>query len=444
VTVDIAPSRNKRIMFLALPIIGGMFSQNLLNLVDTAMVGALGNEALAAIGMSNNVLFMCQAIIMGVSTAVQTMAARRKGEGDEHEAVKVLNSALLSMLIVVPFFTLFLLFVVPLFYPLLMGDSLVVKQSLPYLHFRILGTIFIGCNFSFRGYWSAVDKTGAYMSSLILMNVSNIIFNYIFIFGHFGAPVMGVGGAGLASLMATAMGTGYYFFLGWRDLHGLGFLKTRLTMAPTATLVKQIIPNGLQQFMFAMGFVAMFWIIGKIGTRELAAANVLINIMLVALFPGMGFGMAASTLVGQALGRKDIGDASRWGFDVLKVAAVVMGAIGLPMIVMPGLLLKGFIHDPVTTALAMMPLRLVGISMSIEAVGTIFMFALLGAGDAKRVMGMSIIAQWVFFLPLAYVAGPLFGYGLLGVWILQLAYRGVLAVVFTRLWLDRKWAMVKV
>jgi MATE family multidrug resistance protein len=437
-------ARLSRILSLSLPIIGGMVSQNLLNLVDTAMVGSLGNEALAAIGMSNNVLFMCQAVVMGVSTAVQTLAARRKGEGDDREAVKVLNSALLSMVIIVPFFTILLMIVVPIFYPLLIADKSVIRQSLPYLEYRIIGTIFIGCNFSFRGFWSAVDKTGAYMSSLILMNVSNIIFNYIFIFGHFGAPVMGVGGAGLASLLATAIGTGYYFLLGFRDLKNQGFLKTRLDLSQTMILIKQIVPNGLQQFMYALGFVATFWIIGKIGTPELAAANVLINIFLVALFPGMGFGMAASTLVGQALGRNDVNDASRWGFDVVKIALAVMTAIGLPMVIVPELLLKGFIHDPATIALAVWPLRLIGIFMWSEAVGTVFMFGLLGAGDAKRVMITSICAQWVIFLPLAYLTGPVLGYGLLGVWILQLGYRGLLAAAFTWMWLGRRWAMVKV
>jgi Na+-driven multidrug efflux pump len=248
----------------------------------------------------------------------------------------------------------------------------------------------------------------------------------------------------LLNLVATAIGSGYYIFLGSRDLKGQGFLKTRLDLKQTVTLVKQSIPNGLQQFMFAMGFVAMFWIIGRIGTPELAAANVLINIMLVALFPGMGFGMAASTLVGQALGRRDPADASRWGYDVLKVAAIVMAAIGLPMVIIPELLLRAFIHDPSTVALAVMPLRLMGLSMGVEAVATVFMFALLGAGDAKGVMITSIAAQWIVFLPLAYVAGPVLGFGLTGVWALSVASRAILAGVFARLWVVGKWAAVRV
>ena len=73
------PARRNRIFGLALPIIGGMVSQNLLNIVDTAMVGFLGDPALAAVGLGGFVVLMCQALILGISTGVQTSAARRKG-----------------------------------------------------------------------------------------------------------------------------------------------------------------------------------------------------------------------------------------------------------------------------------------------------------------------------------------------------------------------------
>ncbi len=71
-------SRRQRILVLALPILGGMVSQNLLNVVDTAMVGFLGNPALAAVGLGGFVVFMCQALILGISTGVQTLAARKR------------------------------------------------------------------------------------------------------------------------------------------------------------------------------------------------------------------------------------------------------------------------------------------------------------------------------------------------------------------------------
>jgi len=73
-------TRRNRIFSLALPIIGGMVSQNLLNIVDTAMVGFLGDAALAAVGLGGFVVFMCQALILGISTGVQTSAAAKERE----------------------------------------------------------------------------------------------------------------------------------------------------------------------------------------------------------------------------------------------------------------------------------------------------------------------------------------------------------------------------
>ena len=95
-------ARRQRIFSLALPIIGGMVSQNLLNIVDTAMVGFLGDAALAAVGLGGFIVFMCQALILGISTGVQTSAASRKGEGKPERAAAILNAALVVVLIIAP------------------------------------------------------------------------------------------------------------------------------------------------------------------------------------------------------------------------------------------------------------------------------------------------------------------------------------------------------
>ena len=86
-----------------------MLSQNLLNIVDTAMVGFLGDPALAAVGLGGFVVFMCSALILGISTGVQSLAARKKGEGRVDRAAKILNSALLLVVIAAPVFSIVLI-----------------------------------------------------------------------------------------------------------------------------------------------------------------------------------------------------------------------------------------------------------------------------------------------------------------------------------------------
>ncbi len=102
-------SRFQRISLLALPIIGGMLSQNLLNIVDTAMVGFLGDPALAAVGLGGFVVFMCMSMILGISTGVQALAARKKGEGRTDRAAKILNSSLLIVLLIAHLLSLFII-----------------------------------------------------------------------------------------------------------------------------------------------------------------------------------------------------------------------------------------------------------------------------------------------------------------------------------------------
>lgn len=416
-----------------------MVSQNLLNIVDTAMVGFLGDPALAAVGLGGFVVFMCSALILGVSTGVQALAARKKGEGNVERAAKVLNSALLLVLLVAPLFSVLLILLAPIAFPYLNDDPAVIANGVPYLQIRLAAITFLGMNFAFRGYWNALDLSRLYMFTLVVMHGSNIALNYVLIFGHFGAPAMGVAGAGLASAISLVIGTAIYFYLGFRYALRDGFLRGLATVAETRDLVRISTPAGLQQLFFAAGLVAMFWIIGLLGTPQLAAANVLITVTLFAILPGLALGIACTTLVGQALGANNIEDAHRWGWDVARVAVVLLTVLGLPLWLIPDLVSSAFIHEESTRELARWPMRLVGLTMPLEALGFAFMHGLLGAGDAKRVMFVSIGTQWFFMLPLAFVVGPLMGLGLLSIWIVQGMSRAIQSGVFMTMWQAGGW-----
>lgn len=438
------PARRQRILGLALPIIGGMVSQNLLNIVDTAMVGFLGDSALAAVGLGGFVVFMCQALILGISTGVQSSAARKKGEGRVDRAAAILNTALLLVLVVAPIFSLILMQIVPTLFPYLNSDAAVIEHGVPYLEWRLGAIVFVGMNFAFRGYWNALDMSRVYMTTLILMHACNIVLNYVLIFGNFGAPAYGVAGAGMASAISMAIGTTIYFVLGCRHAAKNGFLKGLATRQETASLIRISLPAGLQQLFFSAGLVAMFWIIGKVGTPELAAANVLITVLLFAILPGLAMGIACATLVGQALGRKEPEDAYQWAWDVAKITAVLLTVLGIPMWLIPDLVSSVFIHNPETRELARWPMRLIGLTMPVEAMVFVFMHALLGAGDARRVMLVGIGSQWLLFLPLAYFFGPVLGFGLFTIWLLQGGSRALSAFMYVTMWRGRHWQRIVV
>jgi putative MATE family efflux protein len=438
------PDRLRTVLDLSLPIVGGMASQNVLNLVDIAMVGALGPAALAAVGLGSFANFMAMALVMGLSSGVQAMAARRKGEGRESEMAVALNGGLvLAILIGLPALVV-LLWLAPSLYALLIDDPAVIAEGVPYFEARLCGIFAIGVNFAFRGFWNGISLSRVYLRVVLIMHISNVPISYVLIFGLFDWPGLGTVGAGIGTTVALYIGSACYIWVGVRRARPFGFLRGLPDIDTMATMLRLALPASLQMFLFATGITVLFWIIGQVGTIEVAAANVMINLLLVAYLPGNGLGLAAASLVGQALGRGDSEDAHRWGWDVVKLGVAMMGTLGLLGIAFPSLLLSGFLHDPAVIAGAKIPLQLVGASMVWEAVTLVLMNALLGAGAARQVMIISVGTQWLLGLPLSWLAGPHLGYGLLGIWVCQVGYRALQAGIFAVMWNQRGWAKIEV
>ncbi|UCH28771.1 MAG: MATE family efflux transporter [Myxococcales bacterium] len=437
------PARRRRILGLALPIIGGMISQNVLNLVDTAMVGTLGDAALAGVGLGGFANFLFSAFVLGLSAGVQAMAARRVGEGRWKETAIPLNGGLLlALVIAVPWSALLIAFAWE-YFPALTGDAAVVEQGVPYLRARLFAMFAMGMNFAFRGYWNAVDKSILYMRTLISMHVVNIFLNWVLIFGKLGAPELGAMGAGVASAIATIFGAASYFLLGRSYARDNGFLRGLPSRETMRTIIRLAAPAGLQQFFFAAGMTVFLMLVARMGTPELAATKVIIDLVLVGILPGIGFGLAAASLAGQALGRGDPDDAKQWGWDVVKIAVAVVALLSLPGVLFPKLILSGFIHEPATLALATNPLRVAAGFLFIDSVGMVLMNALMGAGDTKRVMFIGIAFQWLIFLPIVYVIGPVMGLGLVAVFATQAAYRALQAITFASMWQRGRWQSIE-
>jgi MATE family multidrug resistance protein len=437
-------TRNRMIYALALPIVGGMISQNVLNLVDTGMVGRLGDDALAGVGVGGFANFTGVATVMGLSAGVQAIAARRFGAGDTENTAEPLNAALVISIIVALPLSILLVWAAPYFFPYLNSDPAVIEHGVPYLQVRMLAMTAVGFNFAFRGYWNAINLPKLYLRTLVTMHMLNILLNWMFIFGNGGAPEMGAFGAGLASAIATFGGAVYYVVLGLKYARPHGFLRHKPSKKSIKAVFKLAAPASFMQVTFAAGLTTLFWIIGQVGTDATAAATVLINIMLVAILPGVAFGLAAASLVGQALGRNDKADAMQWGWDVVRVGMLTLGLLGLPMMLFPEQILGLFLENPDTVALAKLPLRLYGGIMAIDAVALIIMNALHGAGASATVMRISVGLQWGLFLPTAYVAGPVLGGGLLALWSVQIGYRIIQTVVFAVTWKRGNWQSIEV
>lgn len=416
-----------------------MISQNILNLVDAAMVGRLGSAALGAVGLAGFVNFLAMSLFIGLATGVQALVGRFIGGNRISEAAYPLNASLLLNLVIAVPLSILLVPLSDAIMRALTSEPAVIREGTPYLQTRMAAIAAMGANFSFRGFWSAVGRPGVYLRTLLAMHVLNVVLNYVLIFGKFGVPALGTLGAGLGTAIAMTVGTLSYTAIAFKKGRHYGFLRGLPSTETMGQLIRTALPASVQQFFFSAGFTVLFWIIAQIGTQELAAANAVVNLMLVAILPCVAYGITANTLVSQSLGAKRPEAAYQWGKEVVLVAMASVFVIGLPMGLWPEPILKIFLHEPEALAKAIIPLRIVGFGMIVDAVVLVLFNALQGAGLARQAMTVSLLTQWGFFLPLAWLVGPYLGYGLSAIWGVQLIYRIIQTIWVYHLWSHRDW-----
>lgn len=442
--LSISDTRLSHIFTISIPIIMGMLSQSILNLVDVMMVGHLGSDALAGIGIGSYASFLTVSLVMGLSAAVQTLVARRMGQKQYAQAGKPLMAGLmLGCIIAIPLTLFFLLFSTDLL-NLFSSDQDVLDIALPYFEWRTLAIIAVAFNFCFRGYWAGIGETKDYLKILLFMHIANVIFSYIFIFGlpSLFIPAFGAAGSGMGTCLALFLGTLTYLILTLNKASHHGFSLHLPSAEVLKSLTRLAIPNSLQQGFFALGISVLFMIIGLIGSEEQAIGHILINIALLLILPSVGLGIGATSLVSHALGANSPQNAHQWGWEVVRLAIFLMTLLGLPIALFSESILRVFTQDEHLILLGTLPLKITGISIIFEVTAMVIIQALLGAGASKKVLMINFIMQWCLLLPLAYLIGPVLGYGLLGIWWIQSAQRIGSSVIYAILWKNKKWATV--
>ncbi len=437
--------RQKEVWHLAAPIILALSSQNVMNLVDTAMVGTLGKTALAGVGFAGMMLWAVVAVFQGLSPAVQAQTARRLGEGFRdrlHEAIA--NSIYLAVGFGLPYTVAFFYLAEPLF-GFFNDDAGVVQVGSEYFKIRALSLIFMGINFSFRGYFNGIKKPNLYMQTLLMMHPLNIVLNYLLIFGVAGLPRLESNGAALGTLIATLLGTGNYIRLFWKHREPKADLSPRAVSLPhMRSLLAQAIPNCSQSFSLALGFLLYFVIAGKISTDALAATSVLIRLALLCTLIGLGFGIATLTLVGHAVGEGKPNEAKRWVYTALVLTCWTLTLVGSCFALFPTFFLSWFVQETEVIQIAWVPMIMMGLSQSYDAAAIVLMHAHLGGGSARRVLIISFVNQWLLFLPISWAAVTWGGFDLTGLWTCMIAYRFLLFLSFLVSLIQGNWIRTNV
>ena len=432
---------------MATPVVLGQLSQTLMGLVDTLMVGRLGEEALASVAVATLLFSALAMSIKAIDVAAQTFTARRVGEGRDEEVGAVLTTALTVCLSVGA-----VLMLVGLIWPemlmrLVTRDPEVRELGRQYLVFRYAGMLPLLFFFQAKGVFDGIGWTRIGMGVGIGMNLANVGLNWIFIFGKMGAPVLGVGGAALASTISAGLAAvviaGFLLYGPTRRRFRL-VCRTNFQLSLIAPFLKIAWPPAVQTLGIVIALVIFNYFLGLVSTLAVATGNVVLRIASLSFMPGVGVGAAVQTLVGQSLGRSDPVGARRATYGGVGLSIIFMGLFGVFFLATPAFFLRLFSTSANLISEGVPILRLMGLVQVIDAVGLTLSGALRGAGLTREVMLVDVITGFVLLPPLTYLFAIVMEGGLMGAWLALLTWFTLYAVGMTWLFLKNNWEEVRI
>ncbi len=303
----------RRVLTLALPAVGEQLLNMAVGLADTFMVGHLGAEAVAAVGLSNQAVMLITTFFAAVATGVTALVARHVGAREPDGANRILHQGyLLGVLLGIVTMALGLSLAEPTMRAL-QAPAEVVAPGATYLRvvsltLLLAAWLFIG-NAALRG----SGDTRSPMLVMLIVNGVNIIVAYGFIYGPGPLPSLGVTGSAIGAAAGRGVGGLLVTGLLWRGRHGLR-LSWRGLLPDPAQLRRILnigLPAGAEQFMMRFAMTAFAMTVASLGTKAYAAHQLALQGESLAFMPGFGFSVAATTLVGQGLGARDPARAGR-------------------------------------------------------------------------------------------------------------------------------------
>ncbi|RAP32058.1 hypothetical protein DID76_01440 [Candidatus Marinamargulisbacteria bacterium SCGC AG-414-C22] len=412
------PSQQQRqqIIKLSLPILGGYLSLNLFWLIDIAMIGVLGTTSLAAVGFAGFLSWLTFSPFFGIVSALQTITARRLGENNLNDLIKPLHAGLIVISLLALIFATILIYFSQTIFNFLSSDPAVISEGVTYFQIRMLSLICFGINVCFRGFWSGMKEPYQYYNFLYVIHGTNILLNWVLIYGNLGFTAMGSEGAAWATSLSLCMGTCYYLISAYLKTKPLGFLKRKVTANDIKTLITLGFPLGLEEFLYASSFSVFLAILDKLGTVEVAVANVIRHISLFLFLPGRAFGIATASLVSESIGKKQYAEAKQWPLHASKLVIIIPLLLGMGFIIFSKPLLALFLHDPHAHAMAQSLLTIDSAYLWSEAVYLVFLGGLIGVGASRHILLLCFLFQWCIFLPTAFIIGPFLGFPIIVIW----------------------------
>lgn len=402
-----------RMIRLAVPMALASILSSSLQIVDTLMVATLGDVAVAAVSYANKLTYILSFFTAGIASGASIFCAQYWGDKSREGLGRTMG---LSLLLLVPITILFSLvailcpqWVMKIFF----SDPVVVAEGCVYLRWMGAAYVFQGLAALLAAAHKSTERPNIPMVSGVAGIVSNVILNYVFIFGKLGLPAMGVKGAAIATLLSAIVEAVAIVVLAQIRKAPISLRASELRMPTrdfTGKYLKVTVPVLFNDVGWALGIVAMTWVYSTMGTAAAAAAGVYETIKGFVVVFCVSIGTAGGILLGIELGAGRREAAEKMSRQIL-CTAVLMSAIVTPvMLVLINPLLKLYGE---MSAQALHDLRGMLIALAVCFVIKSFCFNLINGilragGDTKAAATIDVGCLWGIAVPLVFLTGYVF------------------------------------
>ncbi len=411
----------KAIWIMSWPLMLTTICSSLVGLTDVKVAGTLGSAQQAAVGISEQVLFLYMIFIMATGVGTTALVARAAGAGDENEIIQVTaQSITLSVMVGLVLTCLSLIFAK-------FGVSLfskapdVVAQSTAYLTVYSFYLIPFSMTTIINAAFRALGDTKTPLFLVGTMTAFNILGDILTVKFNWPVPGLGVRGMAVSGVLASCLGSllAVTFIARSPKLSASLIEMFKINRETLKKVVKIGVPSGFQRLAWAMSVFALFFILarGTHPTESIASWTIGMRLEGLVFMPLMALSMAVSSIVGQNLGADQTDRAIRAGWNVAAIGVGLNCIMGTCMFVFSNLLATRMSEDPNTILYTADYLKINAFCEPFLALGMVLSGGLQGAGDTKTPMWITLFTNWILRLPMAWYLVITLNMGPVGAWL---------------------------
>ena len=419
----------KIIFNITYPVVLTLVVQNIINVTDTAFLGRVGEVALGASAIGGVYFLAIYMLGFGFSQGAQIIIGRRNGEKNYEQIGSVFINGMVFIIALAILFFFLSAFLNEKIMRYLVSSPQILEASIEYLDWRMWGFFFAFINVMFRGLFVGVTNTSVLTTSAVITAVTNLVLDYLLIFGVWGFPEMGIAGAALASVIAEGVTTVYLFYYSYvhHDFQKYQLYKLKkLNMK----LIRQILELSIfimfQYFISVSTWFLFFVFIERMGERQLAATNIGRSLYILLMIPGSALSTTVNTLVSNMIGAGRKQDVLPFLNKMIFIAVLLVIPLMIITFIFPEAFARIYTNDPGLILASVPVMKVVSVAMIFCAIGNIVFHGVSGTGNTKTAFVIEFVTLF-FYLSYVYYTAIINPQSVAVVWMSEFVYWTIIA-----------------